>query len=229
MSFGFIGAGAGAAAAPAAATTAATLGTTIATGGIGLAASLGALGVQAAVNASQASKAWDRQKNLMTRGPSYTREGLLAAGINPILAAGSIGPGTARPPQAAGTGMPNTAQAMAAVAQLRATQAQTRKTNAEGATIEAGLPRAINLRDFDLTPAGAMDASRSRVNASSPQTLQAGLIRLFNSFKDDGRSKLNELLNPRDRSFPNIVPLPPKPYRAKPDPAPPYWQRPEWE
>ncbi len=35
-----------------------------------------------------ASRAYDRQKNMMTRGPTYMMKGLRDAGINPILAAG---------------------------------------------------------------------------------------------------------------------------------------------
>jgi len=57
-------------------------------GGIGGVIPIGTL-VSHGMNAMAASISWDRQKNLMTRGPTYVMEGLRKAGINPILAAGA--------------------------------------------------------------------------------------------------------------------------------------------
>jgi hypothetical protein len=53
-------------------------------------------------NAMAASKAHDRQKNLMTRGPGYVMTGLRAAGINPLAAfMGKFSPTGGPVPQAA--------------------------------------------------------------------------------------------------------------------------------
>lgn len=188
-----------------------------ASAGGGFASSAAGVGAQALINAAAASKAWDRQKNLLTRGATYQRINLLAAGINPILAAGSIGPGTARVPQASGVGLPQSAQSALAAA-------QTKKTSAEAETIRLGLPRARNLATFDLTPEGVMDAGRSRVNASTPQTIQAGLMRLFNSAKDAlrGSDAIDKLFDGPGATE-MVVPQ----HRKKAPPAPPNYQRPK--
>lgn len=53
------------------------------------------------LNAASASKAWDRQKNMLTRGPTYMMQGLAKAGINPILAATQLRmPSASMAPQA---------------------------------------------------------------------------------------------------------------------------------
>ncbi|AXL15598.1 DNA pilot protein [Microviridae sp.] len=56
-------------------------------GGLGLIGQ----GISAGISQANASKSWDRQKNLITRGPTYQMTGLRAAGLNPILAVKNIG------------------------------------------------------------------------------------------------------------------------------------------
>ncbi|AXL14424.1 hypothetical protein [Microviridae sp.] len=47
-------------------------------------------GLQYGANKRTANDAYDRQKNWATRGPGYVRQGLEAAGFNPILATGNL-------------------------------------------------------------------------------------------------------------------------------------------
>lgn len=53
-------------------------------------ASLADMGISYGFNAMASSKAHDRQKNMMTRGPGYMMQGLRSAGLNPILAVGGL-------------------------------------------------------------------------------------------------------------------------------------------
>lgn len=48
-------------------------------------------GVQYGANKKAAGDSWDRYKNSLTRGPGYMRQGLEAAGFNPLLAVGNPG------------------------------------------------------------------------------------------------------------------------------------------
>lgn len=152
------------------------------------------------LNAMGASMAWDRQKNLMTRGPGYAMEGLRNAGINPILAAGAGikgGPqGTAQMAHAAKSGGRNPALDALQAENL---SAQTAKTTAEAtaqnyANVEGGA-----LADFYGTPPGRATLQRDRVNRSLPDSVP-GLI---------GKGAFNMMGTARDmwrQQSPNFMP-----------------------
>lgn len=124
--------------------------------GVGLGtAGLGSL-ISYGLNASAASTAWDRQKNLMTRSAQYARINLEDAGFNPIYALGGgqsfLSAGGAKAPQAApaqdvlkGAQLAlvnsaveaNTANAAKAMADADYAKARSDKTRAEIPPLEA--------------------------------------------------------------------------------------------
>ncbi len=137
-------------------------------------------GISAGINAAAASKAHDRQKNMMTRGPTYMMQGLRDAGINPILAAGSAGLGgsAAKISQAhAARGSDSIMQGALAGSTIRLQEAGTAKALAERDIIAAGQPAANWWAKFSGTPAGERLMEMDRVNRALPQTIGAGAAR----------------------------------------------------
>lgn len=118
------------------------------------------------LNAMAASKAHDRSKNMITRGPTYAREGLLKAGINPILAAGAIGPGVAKAPQASGVG--SSGGNAAAGAQIRALNAQA-AASAEQARLTKNQ---ADVAGFGVLPAKL----RAQYMVDNPSLIHGGII-----------------------------------------------------
>lgn len=142
------------------------------------------------LNAAAASKSWDRQKNLMTRGPSYVREGLIAAGINPILAAGSIGPGSAKAPQASGIGAPNTAQAAMMGSQMRLQHSQSRKLDITSALEESTLDEALKRRSYLLANPHLVEGGV--INEIAPNTPTSAAFRaaIYGTTQDNLEMKI---------------------------------------
>lgn len=109
--------------------------------GLGLAE----MGVSAGINAAAASKAHDRMKNMMTRGPTYQMIGLRDAGLNPILAAtngGKLGGSAASVAQAhaASQGKDHNKSMMAGIqADLMKNQSSAHAATAQSATNQAGV------------------------------------------------------------------------------------------
>ncbi len=137
-------------------------------------------GVSAGINAAAASKAHDRQKNMMTRGPTYIMQGLRDAGINPILAAGSggLGGSAAKISQAhAARGADTATQGALVGSQIRLQDAATAKAVAEKDIIVAGQPAANWNAKFNSTPEGERLLEMDRVNRALPQTIGAGAAR----------------------------------------------------
>ncbi len=146
----------------------------------GIAGGLIGTAISAGVNAAAASKAHDRQKNMMTRGPSYIMQGLRAAGINPILAAGSGGlmGSAAKIAQAhAARGTESATQGALAASTIRLQDATTSKAMAERDIIASGQPAANWWAKFSGTPEGERLMEMDRVNRALPQTIGAGAAR----------------------------------------------------
>lgn len=147
-------------------------------------------GLSFGLNAMSTSKAHDRQKNMMTRGPSYIMQGLRDAGINPILAAGSSGFGgaTAKVPQAGSATIPssNFGQAALLKSTLDLQGANTAKTLAERDIVRAGQPAANWKAAFYATPEGQALIKTSLENEALPKTIPAagarGVYKLWNWF-----------------------------------------------
>lgn len=165
-------------------------------GGAALGAGAGAVGslVQYGLNASAASKSWDKWKDSQTRGPLYQRIGLEKAGFNPALAYGKGMPATAgKAVQAHGVGTGSGGNVLA-LAQGKLLAAQTETTRLLGLKHQAdtdntgvgtdilrfSLPEKEAISDFFKTAPGKNIARLGRINAASPQTFQAGLVRLAN-------------------------------------------------
>lgn len=146
------------------------------------------------LNARAASTAWDRQKNLLTRGPGLAMQGLRDAGINPILAANSVGQlmgGARAPSSSSGTGSSvasiadaggklskvgserelvrqQTATSAAAERREDATKKQLdateSKTNAERALVESQIPQAAAVAELHSTPVGRTAVQAAELN-----------------------------------------------------------------
>lgn len=96
------------------------------------------MGVQSAFNQQAAGMAWDRQKNLMTRGPTYAMQGLREAGLNPILAASGGIKGAGNAPQQSATAISSSGSQRALLgSQLELTKEQTRAAEAQGTKTQA--------------------------------------------------------------------------------------------
>lgn len=170
-----------------AASTFASSGAGVAAGiGGGLLSSLAGAGLSYGLNAAAASKSWDRQKNLMTRGPSYIAEGLEAAGINRILAAGSIGTSFGKAAQAAGTSVqsPDISKSGMIGAQLGALKANTAAALATAANqtananiTTAGQAEAESTAAFWRTEEGRRTIRNRHMKEGVPDTLTQGAFR----------------------------------------------------
>jgi len=129
------------------------------------------------MNAMSASMAWDRQKNLMTRGPGYAMQGLKNAGINPILAAGAGikgGPqGSAQMAHAAQSGKGKNPILDALTA--RNVEASTAKLTAEASAQNYQNVGLGAEADYMGSPEGIGTMIRDRVNRSLPDSIP-GLI-----------------------------------------------------
>lgn len=157
------------------------------------------------LNAMAASKAWDRQKNLMTRGPGYEMQGLRAAGLNPILAAtgGWKGASSASVPQAAPasshkqgvTNMLAARQGKLLEAQANAQDAAAMKSEHEAQLASAKrmlanleLPKAINMANYHNTRTARDLIRQQHTKDASPsswsQLLSAIVTEMMNSAKD---------------------------------------------
>lgn len=138
-----------------------------------------------------ASKAYDRQKNLMTRGPTYIMKGLRDAGINPIIAAGGgISASSARAQMAAptGPGSPVSADAFKVndakallKSQTAAALQQGRLVSAQANIAEAQGVKAAALAAYYRSPEGIATLIDGEVNSSLPSTLPAAGIRAIRS------------------------------------------------
>ncbi len=155
-------------------------------GGIGAAGGLLNTAISAGINAAAASKAHDRQKNMMTRGPTYIMQGLRDAGINPILAAGSAGLGgsAAKVSQAhAARGTDSAMQGALAGSQIRLQDAATAKAIAEKDIIQSRQPFENWKAQFYASDEGQRLIKTSLENEALPKTWPAagarGLYKLF--------------------------------------------------
>ena len=178
----------------------------------------GMTGVSYGLNAKAASKAHDRSKNMMTRGPTYNMIGLKAAGLNPILAAtgGALGGGAmAKTPQAApastytggAKNLLQAAQRKLLTSQTQAAQALTMKTGHEAALAKANatlqdlrIPEAMWQRDFANSDAGRKNFLRKRIQDATPDQWQSiilkevmGMIERFSNRPPKGKTWVDEV------------------------------------
>lgn len=148
-------------------------------------------GIGYGYTAKAASTAWDRQKNMLTRGPSYMMQGLEKAGLNPILAVNNLRlPGASMAPQA---GNPTSAVSMNRYGQQALLKAQ---TNAAEATTQRQLaaasldmirgelegmdaPRRAALAEWFRSDEGREWARQNYINESMPNTWQGVLMKLL--------------------------------------------------
>lgn len=152
------------------------------------------MGIQSAFNAQAASKSWDRQKNLMTRGPTYQMQGLRDAGLNPILAAqGGFAKGGSAPQQSA-TGLPSGgAQRSLLSAQLGNIKEQTRAAGAQADINEAQARLARIAALIAEDPEVINAAKQQKINESIPDNPTQAIIKEFEKFR-------------RNNSFQDLVP-----------------------
>ena len=150
-------------------------------------------GLGAAYAAAAASKAHDRQKNFITRGPTYQMIGLQEAGLNPILAAkGGFGGASVKAPTVAPSPGPATgasharnrmqadlvrAQVDAANASAESSRSQANKHNLDAALVALGIPRAQGEANYYATPEGRATIERGIRNAADPNDPLAMILK----------------------------------------------------
>lgn len=147
--------------------------------------------IQGAFNAKAANKAWDRQKDAWTKGPGYARQGLEAAGFNPLLASGigssvmgargvtqaPVGRGSDFAGQTAKLSKLNPEKelinkqigatqsaANASDASARAADATAAKTKTENDLARTALPAALMRQAADTSPLGRQAITRAQLN-----------------------------------------------------------------
>lgn len=164
---------------------------------------LGSL-VSHGLNQIAASTSWDRQKNLMTRGPGYAMTGLRKAGLNPILAAGNLGT-SARAPQAAPAHAGKADVLTKKKSDLLASQTRAQGAQEAKLTQEAWLakinhellaldmPRRQALANYFSTEEGRLVLEAQEVNQALPNTAMGiaakgsfGLGKLFRMLTSPG-------------------------------------------
>lgn len=195
-------------------------------GGLGSLAQLGNQSIGQSIGfgigRAQQNDAWDIWKKSLLRGPSYRAQGLEAAGINRIIAAGggawstnagslikantaSGSPGSTNPDIAQKQGGLLKAQTGAANASASASNAQATLADTNAEIVSQGLPRARALAEYYSTPTGAATAIQGEVNTALPNTLTgAGIKGAYNA-----REVINRMFQPIDpgqRSTNPIVP-----------------------
>lgn len=134
-------------------------------------------------NAMGASLAFDRQKKMIIRGPTWAVKGLKRAGLNPILAAsGGLkigGAGDAKQAHAAqnsNAGLAG-AQGLLLGEQSSAANAAAAHSNAQADIVRAGQPRADALRAFYQTERGRALLITAEENAALPTSAAGAAIR----------------------------------------------------
>lgn len=147
------------------------------------------------ISAKLASTAWDKQKNLLTRGPTYARIGLEKAGYNPILYLHGGGPGAAtKAPQGAmpgSYGAPNmttgsarqlmSKQAEAAEATMKNQLQQANLAATQYQTMLGQVAEARKLSEFLEGPEGAFWVRQKYINQSLPNTGEAAILKMLTS------------------------------------------------
>lgn len=162
------------------------------------------------LNSLAASKAHDRTKNLMTRGPLYETIGLRAAGLNPILAATGGWKGAshagqmAAPAQTHGKGIANllaAKQGQLLDAQTNAAAAAAMKQTHEGQLAEVKtildqlrIPEAQWHALWNMTDAGRENLRQGRIHAVNPDDPLAMILKDLKAMwqdRDPSTSRVN--------------------------------------
>lgn len=155
-------------------------------------------GLSFGLNQISASKAHDRAKNMMTRGPGYRMEGLRAAGLNPILAAsgGLSGPPTPVSQAHAASGAKGGDPLVGAQKRLINQQTSAALAQEVKSTSEANLndvrkelealdfPRRKWMEDFYKTDAGQQLILLQLTNDALPNSVAGGAFKAAYSLKD---------------------------------------------
>lgn len=133
------------------------------------------------MNAIAASKAWDRYKNSITRGPTYTAIGLEDAGINRILAAGGgIGAQVGQGMLARGaTGGGPKRNIVSDLLQQQLMRSQTAKATSETDLLNLSKVKAQGEANFWGSPLGIQTIEDDARNKALPTTYPGGAIRVI--------------------------------------------------
>lgn len=199
----------------------------IASGTWGALLDYGGMGLSYGLGQSASSRAHDRTKNLMTRGPTYKMIGLREAGLNPILAAGGAlgvggsGGGVSQAPVVASGGatpavgsanVRNAIQNRLARAQTEQIIQQARKTGVDATLGELGIPEAMAKAEYLMTPEGIETVRRTLRTQSDPNDpLMLILKRMLGEFEDGTNAKDQprdpyRLREPRPKDEPAVTP-----------------------
>jgi len=169
-------------------------------------------GIGYGLGQAASAKAYDRSKNMMTRGPTYQMEGFRNAGLNPILAAGKLGGSVPSMPVVAGSGggsgasIVKTGQQSPVAKQqtktLKATEEQaiaaTKVNNATEAKVKAetenvaartqetqyGLPYKRQGSDYYQTEEGAKTYRLGERHRAEPDGLKAQMLNRASPYID---------------------------------------------
>lgn len=156
-------------------------------------------GIGFGLNAAAASKAWDRQKKLIKRGPTWMMQGLHRAGINPILAAEGVRmPGASMAPHAAAArssakGDPSrfeatkmiSAQTLAAEKTADKMEAEASLARVRGELESLDAPRRLRLKEYYESPLGQRTVEQGEFNRSLPNSWESMLMKEVKRWLED--------------------------------------------
>lgn len=185
-------------------------------GGLSTGSALSRMGAGYFAGQMASSRAHDRAKNMMTRGPTYRMIGLRKAGLNPIAAAGGAlgvggsgggfasspvvvpGGGSATPLDVTGASAKN-AQRQLLQAQTKTQQGLAMKAEAEGLHAALGLVESAELARLYGTEEGRKILLDRITTQSLPDNIGAALFKMFLSGKNDPDAPRRDLNAPVDQ------------------------------
>ncbi len=130
-------------------------------------------GLDFGISAAASKTAWSRQKRMMQKAIQWRVGDMRKAGINPILAAGSIGGGGGSPPPGAQSNFATGALTAASIRQTAATIKNINANTAETVQKAKILSPEATLKEFlDNILKGGGAALRKFINEAQPSTAQ---------------------------------------------------------